>query len=580
MSFVGRRTSAAVEALLICVILAMVAGLIGWTAITIAAPRAVSQQQTLDGTLIVRHGDDFAHGHETGHAYVIATTLGEIELAFEGKPPDDAMAGQMIRLRGHQQGRQFLVAAGGNQSLGPSPGSRTGATGARTVAIVLLNFSNDQSEPYSPEYAAGVAFNNADSVAAYYAENSWGQLTISGDVFGWYTLPDSQTSCAFGSWASSATTAASSAGVDLAAYDHVVYAFPYVPSCAWGGMATLPGRSSWLNGPSSMSLHTMAHELGHNFGTHHASALSCAENGVRVAISATCTTNEYGDPFSVMGSARHYQHTAFSRSNFGWLESADAQTVTAKGIYAVAPIEFDDPSAAKVLRIPRAETGSYLTLEFRQPFGTSFDNFATTDPVATGVTARITGDYSGASQTQLIDATPTTATFADAPLSVGQTLLDPAYGITVTTLSVSSTAASVAIVFGSAASLTPETPAPTPAEQQPTPAPTAIPTSAPTASPSASPVATPDSEPPTAPADVMALLGKGRKVFLTWTASADNVGVADYEVFRDGVRLALTDATNLTDSVTGKSTTHLYYIVAFDAAGNASVASPVVSIGP
>ena len=142
-----------------------------------------------------------------------------------------------------------------------------------------------------------------------------GAADTTGDIFGWYTLPDTNVACSISMWATSATAAASAAGIDLAGYDNVVYAFPYTPSCAWSGLASMPGRSSWLNGLSGMSLHTMAHELGHNFGTNHASSLNCTESGTRVALSATCAISEYGDPFSVMGNASHYHHTNFSRGN-------------------------------------------------------------------------------------------------------------------------------------------------------------------------------------------------------------------------------------------------------------------------
>ena len=91
----------------------------------------------------------------------------------------------------------------------------------------------------------------------------------------------------------------------------------------------------------------MPHELGHNFGTHHASALSCTANGVRVSLSANaadCTANEYGDPFTVMGASSKYQPTNYARGNFGWLQAANTQTVTAGGDYLLKPIASYDPT--------------------------------------------------------------------------------------------------------------------------------------------------------------------------------------------------------------------------------------------
>jgi Gametolysin peptidase M11 len=580
MSFVGRRTSALAEAVLVCLIVALVAGLLGWSAITHAAPAARPGQQVLEGMLSIRHGDDFEHGQQAGHAYFIVNGQDETELQFSDGRPHEAMAGARIRVHGSRTGQRFLVAAGGTQKLGPTSPAGGGATGAKRVAVVLFNFSNDSSEPYAPAYAESIAFSNANSVAAYYAETSWEQLTISGDVYGWYTLPESNGSCATSTWATSANMAASAAGVDLAAYDHVVYAFPEAASCPWTGLGSMPGRLSWLNGSAGMTLHVMAHELGHNFGTHHASSVSCTENGVRVSLSGTCTAAEYGDPFSVMGSGSHYQHTNFSRVNFGWLRSANTLGVTANGDYSLAPIENRDTAAIQVLRIPRADTGTYFTLEYRQPYGTSFDTFTPTDPVINGVTVRLTAGATVARQTRLVDATPATLTFADAPLLAGGSLVDSVSGVEIATTSVSPSGATVRITFGLADN-PPATATPTPSATS-SPLPTTTPTPSSTPAPTASPVATPspDVEAPTPPSQLTASRGKGRKVELVWAASTDNVAVAGYWIFRDGVQLGRTSANTFTDSPTGRGASHTYVVVAFDVAGNRSPPSNAVTLPP
>ncbi len=289
-----------------------------------SASRPKGKPKTLEGTLSFVHGDDFAGNHKTRTRYMLATGVGQTELVFR-RAPKANLAGARIRVTGVPDGRRLDVADGGTTVLAVGGEAATTSAGTHRVAVVLLNFSNDTSQPYTTAFAGGVAFSNADSVANYYAENSWGQLTLTGDVFGWYTIPNTNANCAYSTWASAANTAASAAGVNLSAYDNVVYAFP-TTSCAWAGLANMPGKSSWLNGPSAMALRVMAHELGHNFGTHHASQLNCTEGGVRVALSASlanCTSGEYGDPFSVMGMATRYQHSNFSRGNFGWLAGGE-----------------------------------------------------------------------------------------------------------------------------------------------------------------------------------------------------------------------------------------------------------------
>lgn len=532
-----------------------------------AAPPAGTE--VLDGTLVVRHGDDFAHEQAVGHSYSMIHGGQEIALAFAGEPPDDSLSGQTVRLHGSHQGDRFVVAADGTDQPSAPAISTSESTGAKRVAIVLFNFANDTSEPYTPAFVSDVAFTSATSVAAYYAETSWNQLTLSGDVFGWYNIPDTNANCAYASWSSSADAAVTSAGVDLGAYDNVVYAFPST-SCGWAGMASMPGRHSWLNGPGAMNLRVMAHELGHNFGTHHASSLSCTVGGLRVSLSADpadCNAAEYGDPFSVMGMSGQNEHTNFSRSNFSWLKDANTLTVAASGDYTLHPIENFDSAAVQVLRVARTPS-SYLTLEYRQPSG-SFDDFTATAAIVNGISIRITPSDTVRLQSQLVDTTPDTASFLDASLLAGQTLSDPLSGVSIATMSVTSTGAVVRLSFD------PEPSATQTATPAPTPTPTATPT--PTSPPTPTPTSSPDVQGPTAPSGLEVTLGKGRKLRVSWGASADDVGVSGYRVFRNGALVATVSATTFSESA-GRSRLITYVVVAFDAAGNVSPPSSAVSV--
>ena len=105
------------------------------------------------------------------------------------------------------------------------------AAATKTIAVIMLNFSNDTSQPWTASTVRGVVFDNPDSVNQYYQDTSNGQLTLSGDVFGWYTIPSDNSGCAYGTWGSQAYTAATNAGVNLSSYQYVVYAFPSASSC-------------------------------------------------------------------------------------------------------------------------------------------------------------------------------------------------------------------------------------------------------------------------------------------------------------------------------------------------------------
>ena len=59
-----------------------------------------------------------------------------------------------------------------------------------------------------------------------------------------------------------------------------MYLFPELNSCAWAGLGDIAGPETWING--FVSLRVMGHELGHNFGVHHANAWECNRANVLI----------------------------------------------------------------------------------------------------------------------------------------------------------------------------------------------------------------------------------------------------------------------------------------------------------
>ncbi len=91
-------------------------------------------------------------------------------------------------------------------------------------------------------------------------------------------------------------------------------------------------------------------------------------------------------------------------------------------------------------------------------------------------------------------------------------------------------------------------------------------------------LSTPDHTPPTTPGNLAGSSGQPTTSYLTWTGSTDNVGVAGYYVYRNGVRIGSTAAAFYQDAGLTDGTTYSYAIEAFDLGGNVSPSSAVIHV--
>ena len=80
------------------------------------------------------------------------------------------------------------------------------------------------------------------------------------------------------------------------------------------------------------------------------------------------------------------------------------------------------------------------------------------------------------------------------------------------------------------------------------------------------------------PTNLSASVVSSSQINLSWTASTDNVGVAGYQVFRNGSQIAATSATSYADTGLSPSTAYSYTVAAYDAAGNVSLSSGALSV--
>ncbi len=292
------------------------------------------------------------------------------------------------------------------------------------------------------------------SVAEYYKDVSYGQQLLAGTVAGIPALPTPPTG-----WLQAAAVVPSgcgtSAGLDAiltsietegentaaaAGYPGVnwnnysggiLYVVNNISSCGWLGLGYIGFKRAYTN--HSMTLSTIGHELGHNFGLLHAGSLDC---GANVVAATGCSSAEYGDPFVIMGNQRTMHFSASQKLDLGYIGGGTVAThTTGSATYTLTPLELGgQPQYA--IKVPTGSSKRTYWLEFRQPIG--FDSGLSAYPNQ-GAQFRLSSPFDfvcggcsnpGSDDTEFLDMTPGTASFTDGALLAGSSYTDPTYNIT------------------------------------------------------------------------------------------------------------------------------------------------------
>jgi M6 family metalloprotease-like protein len=360
-------------------------------------------------------------------------TLLALDLPRGGAEPE---SGAEVTVRGVRVGDR--VAAG---SVRVSPLARTTApscapTGQQDVAVLLVTIGGTPAPELSAADAYDLFFGATSSVDSWVREASYGKAWLAGGVFGWYTVATSDPGAGYEALRDAAIAAADR-DVDFRRYSRVFVVISGASGCTWTGIGSMScatlssprdgsftASSSWMVAPAAgdrvAAVALAAHELGHNFGLGHAATRDFGSAPLG-ALGAKGTIDEYGDPFSAMGASSPGHYAAPHKAALGWLAASNVASVESGASFVLSPLEIVT-GGVQALKVRRG-TGNdaWLWLTYRQPVGADANLGGA--PFA-GALVHYQDAYSGL-QTQLVDFSPATGTFADPPLPGGAAWADP-----------------------------------------------------------------------------------------------------------------------------------------------------------
>ncbi len=321
----------------------------------------------------------------------------------------------------------------------------------KSLLVIMVNFTNDTSQPFTKADVHNSVFVNPDSTNALIKEGSFNKTSLTGAVTNWLTINSTSTDCAWpapGTWANLADQAAISAGHNVSSYNHVMYMFPPTSSCTHGGLGEVAAKRTWIFGPTYHMIKT--HELGHNFGAWHSGYLDCRGSQTAQDVLSSCDFIEYGEADAQMGSGawRNFQFNALNRRLFNWIPTTQLMDVTSNGTYTVASDYSTDTTLPKILQIAKPDSGDNYNIAFKQAVGFN----ALLSPGSTkGVSVYIKPTWRlgtpHGSDTALL-AMQTGMGSTNASLGNGGVFYDVGNGITVTQLSRTTNTATVSVRFG------------------------------------------------------------------------------------------------------------------------------------
>ena len=356
----------------------------------------VEQPVVIEATIEVFHTDDFQN-RVAAYEYFLKRGKTRFQFYPVGAPLA-VSSGAKVRVEGFQLGSKVVAPIADNtfQVLSASPLESIGDQ--KTLAVLIDFLDSPQPPPFSQSQGPALIFQGP--MQAFYKEASYDQISWSGDVIGWYTVPRNGVDTGGNpEWPSygydlydpdGVYAYIKSQNIDLTQYQRLVLlahhplmqggsAFVGKVDLIFNGTnhglsISSVGSLDVYNQPSSWGAQPFAwtnldyiltHELGHGLGVLHADSWECGQ--ARVLYGKQCANLAYGNWYDAMGAGYRALHfNAYFKDLLGW--TSQAVTISQSGNYTLQA--FETPSSAVMAKIyhPALNATPYY-LEYRRAVG-------------------------------------------------------------------------------------------------------------------------------------------------------------------------------------------------------------------
>ncbi|MCO7226012.1 hypothetical protein [Pleionea sp. CnH1-48] len=357
--------------------------------ILLFAPFSIKAESTLEGTLEVLIEDHFEAGKSQLKVNLIESgTQKTIPLIISEKTASQFLNGDSVLIKGDWNASDVAKKAAvirlqvndiEKVSVAkPKKEANAKALDERNALVVLVDFTDEQTGSYfNRDQIIKAMYSNVDSdKSANLAteHSSFFQARFNTDVDG-DNNPDvfgpiqlgiaANKECKYSDWANAADNKLSESGTNLSQYRHRVYIFPPNVGCSWAGLAHVGCGNTcraWIETRISSMAYVLAHELGHNLGSSHASTLK--DDG---------SLNEYGDKTDYMGSGYRPMNAAH-RDLLGWYDdhSDHMLTLNQSAELFVMSTETDlreeSVQGYQVIKVPTLQNDDYY-VSYRKDVG-------------------------------------------------------------------------------------------------------------------------------------------------------------------------------------------------------------------